>query len=415
MILYEQALAKAIEAAQNRKLETETVPLSETPGRVCAQTVTAPITIQPFDNSAMDGYALRYEDIREAANDAPVSLRMTGTIAAGQDGATGALQPNTCMKIMTGAPVPEGADTVVPVELATAQGEEIFFSDPLKPHANVRFAGEDFKTGNAVLEPGMTLGATQVLPLATLGIGRVEVFKKPRGAFLSTGKELVDDLDAALGDGQIYNSNRPYGVAALEELGAEVISAQTVPDDTDAFEKSVKALIDDDPDFVVSSGAVSAGDFDFVKTCLKTLGAEILYHKVKMKPGKPNLLARLPNGAPWFGLPGNPVATAVGLRFFVAPALREMHGLPPEQPVMATATNGFKKKPGMRMFLKAVLSVSEDGKMQAEFKDGQASFMVSPFLDMNAWIAVDEDTTEIGPGDMVEAYPLFASNGVILN
>ena len=158
---------------------------------------------------------------------------------------------------------------------------------------------------------------------------------------------------------------------------------------------------------IVSSGAVSAGEFDFVWAGLEKAGAEILFHKVKMKPGKPNLFARLPNGCLYFGLPGNPAATAVGLRFFVAAALRAMRGQQVEEPVRAIAATGFQKKSGLSMFLKAVQHIDDGSRLRVSFADGQQSFMVHPFLTADCWAVVPEEATEIKTGESVEIYPLF--------
>lgn len=254
---------------------------------------------------------------------------------------------------------------------------------------------------------------SHILPLATLGISRVRVFKKPRFAFISTGRELIDDLSADLGCGQIYNSNRPYAVEMLKAMGADCVFAHTIADDPEAFERTLADIAAQKPDLIISSGAVSAGEFDFVRSVLEKSGAEILFHKIKLKPGKPNLLARLPNGTLYFGLPGNPVATAAGLRFLVTPALRSMMSLPPEKPLYARAMNGFTKKAGLHMLFKAHIENWEDGLLTADFPDAQASFMVSPFLDINGWASIAEDTADIKAGEMVEIYPLLPDGRLI--
>jgi molybdopterin molybdotransferase len=187
-------------------------------------------------------------------------------------------------------------------------------------------------------------------------------------------------------------------------MGAEIIHAETIRDDEKDFECALAASLDVGADFIVSSGAVSAGDFDFVRPCLEQLGATILYHKVKMKPGKPNLLARLPNGTLYFGLPGNPVATAVGLRFFMHPAIAAMYGGVPEKPLTAIAANAFSKKPGLHMFLKGHWQTDDHGTLKVTFLEGQASFMVRPFLNMNCWIAVPEERGDVLADDTVAIY-----------
>jgi molybdopterin molybdotransferase len=407
MISYHEAKMIVAEAAQAHVMTQKTVALSAMAGYVAAENVQAPLAIQPFDNAAMDGFAVIRADLAEANENNMAVLPVAAMIAAGDSVAVSQVERGTCVRIMTGAPVPRGADAVVPVELTEMRdGAAVFKSCP-QPHAHIRMAGEDFQVGDNVLTKGQSLSVAHILPLASLGIGQVSVFRKPRAAFLATGKELIDDLSQPLAAGQIYNTNGPYGAAVLERLGAECVLCRTIPDEEAAFVEALEELMAQDLDMIVSSGAVSAGEFDFVRAGLEKAGAEILFHKVKMKPGKPNLFARLPNGCLYFGLPGNPAATAVGLRFFVAAALRAMRGQQAEEPVTAIAATGFQKKTGLSMFLKAVQHIDDGSRLRVSFADGQQSFMVHPFLTADCWAVVPEETAEIKTGDPVEIYPLF--------
>ncbi len=409
MISYEDAKKIVIEAGQVRGLETETLVTQDLVGRVCAQDLQAPIDIQPFDNSAMDGFAVRLDDLNVDGG----TLTKFGLIAAGDSVPEEAIHAGQCVEIMTGAPTPPGADAVVPVELVKVNGDDVSFTAQPEMGSNIRRAGEDFKQGMAVLKAGQGIYPQHIMPLAALGIDKVEVYKKPRAVFLATGDELVEDLSQDLKSGQIYNSNRPYGVAALEAMGIECLIAPTMPDDSDQFDSLLKDLVLQDVDFIVSSGAVSAGKFDFVRKGLEKVGADILFHKVKIKPGKPNLFARLPNGTLYFGLPGNPVATTAGLRFFVQPCMRAMMGMGEEKPVQAKSMTPFKKREGIRMFMKARAESWEDGLLTVDLLDGQASFMVSPFLSMNCWAVAPEDVEEIKAGDIIDVYPLYPHSGFL--
>ncbi|TNE32293.1 MAG: molybdopterin molybdenumtransferase MoeA [Alphaproteobacteria bacterium] len=408
MISYQEAYDIVIKAAQARVMRQEMVDLSAITGYIAAEDMSAPLAIQPFDNSAMDGFAVMRADLEGANENNAALLRVAGMVAAGDNAAAVQIARGTCARIMTGAPVPEGADAVVPVELTEMRDDAVVFKACPHLHDNIRMAGEDFQVGDNVLTKGQKLSAAHILPLASLGIGQVKVFSRARAAFLATGKELVDDLTQPLPEGQIYNTNGPYGVAVLKTLGADCVVSSTIPDEEEAFIKTLEALMAQDLDLVISSGAVSAGEFDFVKAGLEKIGAEILFHKVRMKPGKPNLFARLPNGSLYFGLPGNPAATAVGLRFFVAPALRAMTGQAREISSFAIAETPFKKKPGLSMFLKAVQYIDDEGRLRVSFADGQQSFMVHPFLTANAWAVVPEEATEIRAEERAEIYPLFS-------
>lgn len=409
MIAYDDALKTIHEAILRKEPAIEKISLANAVGRICAENPVASMAIQPFDNSAMDGFAVRVADLTAASAANPVRLKKSGIIGAGRDTNGLSLETGHCWHVMTGAPLPAGTEAIVPVEhVLVEDAGTITFTTPPDAGQHIRHAGEDFKQGQPLILQGEKISATHILPLATLGVSTLSVFAKPRILFIPTGTEIVDDLDSPLANGQIYNSNKMYAAAFLETCGAQATMYDTIRDDPDHFQKALKHAGEAHYDIVVSSGAVSAGDFDFVKAGLEKSGAKILYHKIKLKPGKPNLLAVLPSGALYFGLPGNPVATAVGLRFFVGEALRLLHKQKPEPPIYARAMNGFSKKSGLHMILKGRLEYWEDGSVTVDILDGQESFKVSPFLSMNCWIHVPEDRQTVKSGDVVEAYPLFA-------
>lgn len=407
MITYDNALQIIRETALTRPLGKEDVPLTQAANRICAADLYADMDIQPFDNSAMDGFAVRREDLKNAALTIPLRLTKAGIIAAGQDSEGLRIAPMTCWHVMTGAMIPAGTDAIIPVEDVRIENDHVIFSAPPESGQHIRRAGEDFKKGTLLLPTGTTLTPAHILPLATLGIAHVTVFKKPKILFIPTGTEIIDDLNAPLANGHIYNSNRFHAQAFLNAIDADVTIHDIIRDDLSAFAGALARAQNEHYDIIVSSGAVSAGTFDFVKDGLEQSGAKILYHKMKLKPGKPNLLATLPSGALYFGLPGNPAATAVSLRFFVAEALRMIRGQKPEGPVYARALNSFTKKRGLHMVLKGRLTYGADGTLGVDFLDGQESFKVSPFLNMNGWIHVAEDQEEIKAGEIVATYPLL--------
>jgi molybdopterin molybdotransferase len=401
MISYNEALAIVRSEAAARALPAETISLADITGRVCAEQLRAPLSIQPFDNSAMDGFAVRAEDLSHASDANPVTLVSVDIIAAGNNPAA-ALKPKQCMEIMTGAPAPQGADTVVPVEVVEVSGERVIFCETPKPGAHIRRAGEDFQKGDPVLNAGKRLGPQHILPLATLGIGSVAVHRSPRIGLITTGKEIVDDLSKPLELGQIYNSNAPYASAMLQAFGAELMDYGSIPDEPGQFESVVSRMLTDDLDIIVSTGAVSVGKYDFIRQVLEGNAAEILFHRVKIKPGKPNLFAKLPDGPLYFGLPGNPAAVAVGLRFFVWPAVEAMSALEPEQPEMLPLRGDYSKKQGLQLFLKG--RKNPDG---VEILQGQQSFQTHPFLTMNCWVVAAEQSEGLEVGQLVSTYPFL--------
>ncbi len=405
MITYSQAKDIIIEAGQKYSLNSEIIGSADAAGYVCAKDINASITIQPFDNSAMDGFAFKYDEGKY--NDDSI-FKKTMVIAAGDPIPERQIKPDECAQIMTGAPVPMGVDTVIPIENVVIDGDNIKFIKSFKKGDHIRKAGEDFQKGQTILSRGDIITSQHIMPLATLGIAQIEVFKKPRAAFIATGKELVDDLSKELQSGQIYNSNAPYAGAALKQMGVDCVKNITISDNQESFEKEIISLMEkeNDIDLIISSGAVSAGEFDFVKSSLKNIGAEILFHKVLIKPGKPILFAKLPNGTFYFGLPGNPAASSAGLRFFVTPLLRAMRAQSIENPAQARVINSFSKKAGMRMFLKAKAQSDNNGILNVELLKGQASFMVSPFLQMDCWAVAKEDVDNLNTGDIIEIFPL---------
>jgi molybdopterin molybdotransferase len=240
--------------------------------------------------------------------------------------------------------------------------------------------------------------------LAALGVAEVQVAQRPRVAVLCTGRELIDDPAQALAPGQIRNSNGPFLAARLPLAGAEVVHVETVGDDADAFATALRRALDAGAKVIISSGAVSMGRYDFVPQALEQIGAQTLFHKVAIRPGKPLLFARLPGDALMFGLPGNPIAVAVGLRFFVEPALRVMLGLPPEAPLRMPLFNAYSKKPRLRFHLKSRLRIDGEGRLAIEVLDGQESYRIRPLADANAWAVVPADVDALAAGHLVDVY-----------
>ena len=270
---------------------------------------------------------------------------------------------------------------------------------------HIRRTGEDVQAGTAVLAAGTRLQPQHRMLLAALGISEVRVRAPAKAAVLCTGAELVDD-HAALADGQIRNSNGPYLCAALPAMGATVALYRRMPDSAVAYAEAVRAAEQAGCRIILSTGAVSMGVFDFVPEALRTLGAEVVFHKLQMRPGKPTLFAVLPSGALLFGLPGNPMSCAVGARFFVQAALRQMQGLPPEQPLRAMLQAPVRKKPGWTLIQKAALAVSDDAQLQLRVLAGQESFRIQPFAQANAWAVLPESDTALDAGRVLDCYPL---------
>ena len=410
MISYQDARDKILQCGAASPLETEIVATGEVVGRICAAPVYAEIPNQPFDNSAMDGFALNAKDLEGAAADHPVTLTIAGHIAAGEIQTFAAPGKGRCYEIMTGAPLPPGCDAVVPVEKTERVGKDaVAFRNPATGNDNIRRIGEDYRQGDLVVQAGTVLQSAHILALATLGVTEVSVVKRPRVALLSTGQEIVELGTAPLQYGQIYNSTQPYLRSAMAGMGIDVRAVQTLRDDPAAFRERLSALIASGIDLCVSTGAVSAGVHDFVPSVLKEMGAEIVFHKAAIRPGKPIFFARLPKGGPFYvGLPGNPASTAAGLRFFIAPLLRAMQGMPPEEPRYGILKSAYRKGDmPLRFFMRARKTYNEAGLCEVEIPQKQPSFMVSPFTGTNIWVSISEDTAMLEAGERVEIFSDF--------
>jgi molybdopterin molybdotransferase len=353
-------------------LGSETVAAPEARGRVLAQAVVSARRIPPFDNSAMDGYAVRAADLAGAAPPHPVALRLAFEVAAG-GAPPAALRSGEAARILTGAPLPSGADAVVRQEDTERAGERVLVRVAPRLRENVRDAGEDVEAGQTVLEPGRVLGPAELGMLAALGRSTVAVHQRPRVALLSGGDELVEP-DGDVAGGKIVSSNSWSLAAACRELGAEPVYLGIARDTPQDVEDKLRAGLR--ADVLVSSAGVSVGDRDHVRGVLEKLGCELLFWGVEMKPGYPLAFGRFPGEtAPLaFGLPGNPVSALVSFEQFVRPALRKMMGFRSwfRPLVEARVAERLRKAPGRLHFVRVQLE-RRDGEVVARSTGSQGS------------------------------------------
>lgn len=388
-------------------LPVEFVASAEALGRVLAHDLSSPVDLPAFDNSAMDGFAFHCSSLIDEGSEFPVcGEQFAGDGVVQADGAE-------AWEIMTGARVPDGLDTVVPVEqvavtLRHADGRpaRIRLAARVSARQHVRCAGEDIARGALAMTSGSRLQAAHLMLLTGLGIAEVAVALRPKVALLCTGRELVDDPAQALQPGQIRNSNGPFLAARLCAAGAQLVHRETVPDDAAEFAAALGRALQAGAGIILSTGAVSMGRYDFVPPALQRLGAELLFHKVAMRPGKPLLFARLAGGQLYFGLPGNPVSSAVGLRFFVEAAIRRQLGLPEEQPWRLPLAHDARSRPGVRLLQKAALRLSGDGRLRVSLVHGQESFKTLSLLAANAWATLPEGDAILSAGTPIDVFPL---------
>ncbi|MDP9445029.1 MAG: molybdopterin molybdotransferase MoeA [Actinomycetota bacterium] len=375
-------------------------PLLEALGLPICEDVIAPIDLPTFDNSAMDGYAVRCCDVADATEDHPVRLPVLGEIAAGQSKVY-ALSPGTALKIMTGAPLPPGADAVVPVEWTNRGVADVLIDRAPVTGLYVRPRAEDVRAGDLVLDQGVLLGPREVGLLAALGRASVRSRPRPRVVVMSTGSELRDP-GTALASDSVYDANSFALAAAARAAGAIAYRVGVVSDDPQEF---ADALSDQlvRADLVVTSGGVSKGEYDVVKEVLGKLGT-VDFCEVAMQPGKPQGFGTVgEDDIPIFTLPGNPVSAYVSFETFVVPAVRRMMGkLPYRRPlVRAVCRDEIRSAPGKRQFVRGVFAVEPRG-AQVRVVGGHGSHLIGELARANALIVVPEDIPLVEPGSTVD-------------
>ena len=394
----EQALQIVASRAAQHRLPVETVQLVDAQSRVLAEDIRAPHPLPPFANSAMDGFALRATDLPAQGER---SFTLIGDVFAGAASAP-EVREGQCVRITTGAPMPPGTDTVVIKENVTVEGDQVVVKAGGKAGANVRAAGEDYAEGDPAFARGTPLGATQLAVLAALGVDRVSVRRPPRIAVIATGNELVS-AGQPLGFGQIHESNALMLAALALESGAQVVVRRCVRDDPEALRA---ALLDAaaDADVIVTSGGVSAGEADHLPSVLRGVG-EIHFHKVRLKPGMPTLFGEI-GASLYFGLPGNPVASAVTYRVFVAFALRAMSGVTTvPKPRRARLDAPLHKRHARAEFARCSLHVDDEGVQWASVHAQQGSAMLRGLAETEALALLPEGAREFAEGDVVTLWP----------
>jgi molybdopterin molybdotransferase len=404
MLSVPEASARILEHI--RPLPTERVPVLDALGRVLAESVHAPMTLPAWDNSAMDGYAVRGADIEAATAERPARLRVLETVAAGAF-ATRPVGAGDAIRIMTGAPLPEGADTVVRVEDTDAGTTTVLVRDARDARRNIRPRGEDFREGDLLLGAGATLGPAQLGILASVGRAAVDVHRRPRIGILGSGDELVDidRFHEVLAGRKIVSSNGYTLHALVRDAGGEPMNLG-IAADTPA---SLRAHFDRAAgcDLVLTSAGVSVGEFDYTREVVESLGAEMKFWKVRMRPGAPLGFAVL-GSMPWIGLPGNPVSAMVTFELFVRPVVRRMLGHTRlfRRPIPVLLEEPVSIGARLTHFLRCIVSTRDDGTATARLTGPQGSGILTSMSRANALLVVPEDRPRVEAGELLHALPL---------
>ena len=410
MLPVEDALARILDLCE--PLATETLPIDAAVGQVLAESIVAPFDIPPLDNTAMDGYAVQSASTEGASESAPLRLRVVGELAAGYVYA-GAVGAGEAVRIMTGAPMPDGADTIVPFEETDEFGlrapgqehttiEDVGILKAAAAGANIRRRGEDVRRGDRVLEAGMVLRGPEVAVLASLGVGEAQVVRRPRVAILSTGDELLSPGQPPA-PGKIYDSNS-YGLSALvQQYGGVPIRSGIASDTIEALTAKIQeALVD--ADLLITSAGVSRGDFDVVKEVLVREGA-IDFWTVRMKPGKPLAFGQFAAAGgrrvPHIGLPGNPVSSLLAFELFGRLAIQKLMGRSPQaRPVLrAIAEEDIVNTDARRVYARATMELDSEGQWHARLTGPQGSGVLTSMALANGYAICPEDAERIHAGE----------------
>jgi molybdopterin molybdotransferase len=382
----------------------ESLPIRSALGRVLAHDIVSTINVPAHDNSAMDGYALRGSDLLV---DAPTALDVVGTGFAG-DLVVGEVLAGQCLRVMTGAVMPAGLDTVVPQEFVDASdGKVVIPSGVVRPGDNRRLAGEDLAAGEAALRAGRVLRPADIGMLASLGQGEVQVRRRLRVAFFSTGNELRS-IGEALPAGCVYDSNRYTLWSMLQRLNVDVLDMGVVRDDPQALEATFRQAAEN-ADAVITSGGVSVGEADHTKQVMASLG-DVLFWRIAMRPGRPMAIGRIESGgraAILFGLPGNPVAVMVTFYAFVRDALLKMAGAAPEPLLMlrAASVKALRKKPGRTEYQRGIVSRAGDGSPQVDITGSQGSGILRSMSEANGLVVLHHEQGNVAAGELVDVLP----------
>lgn len=392
----EEALARIV--GQFEPLEAQEVGVEEAHGRLLARDVVAPFDLPGFANSSMDGYAVRSVDVAGASPERPVRLEVAGEIQAGSPW-SGRLEAGAALRIMTGAPLPQGADAVVPVEETRELDGRVEILRQAGSGSFVRWPGEDVEAGTTALEAGRWLRAAELGLLAALGVPRVDVRRRPRVVVMATGDELLSPGEKPQ-PGKIYDANGPALSALLQEYGAQPVRLPVVRDRSREVRAAFDRALAESPDLILSSGGVSVGGYDLVRRELERRGQVALW-RIRMKPGKPLVFGRL-EGVPFLGLPGNPVSTMLTAHVFVRAAVARMLGTRPEARLLqARLAERIENRSGRREFLRVRLE-RRDRDWWASTTGPQGSHIISSLVRAQGLLVVHEESPPLEEGTRVE-------------
>ena len=396
-------------------LPSKKIPIKESLHKVCAKNILSTSKYPSCNNSAFDGFALISKETKGLSSKKTKMFKILKTIAAGDNPKIIKYKKNSVVEIMTGALVPKQFDTILPVEKAKyfpsqKKPTHIIVDRELKKFEYVRFGGEDYKLGNLVLKKGEMIQANHLMTLAALGIKEIIVKKEPKIIFFGTGNEIIDYRKKNIPLWNVRNSNNLYFYTFAKSLNLEVIDGGVIKDNEPRkLKKVLKKILRSDIDLLVTSGAISAGKFDFIPKFMKDFGFQNKFKGTKIKPGRPIMLSKFKKKL-FFGLPGNPISMVVGFRFFIYPLLRNMLGMNTERTFKAKLLNKYSKRKDFTHFLRCSTKVTKKGFCELKILKGQQSNRLKALTEANCWGIFENGKAKFKPGDLIECLPLIPSS-----
>ena len=417
MISYQSALTKL---KKNKLLiKNEKITIKEALNRISATDVFSPVNYPRSNNTAFDGFAVNSKETSLLNNRKSKKFKIIKTIAAGDNPNIKKIPRFSAIEVMTGAIIQSPFDTIIPVEQINffpnkLNPKYIVLQKKIKKNQFIRPAGSDFKKGTRVIKKGQFINSSHILALKTLDIDNILVKKKPNIIFYPTGNELSEIKK--IPNWKIRNSNSMYLDSFIKNLPINFKVKKILRDkDLNSFKKEIKKNIKLNSDLVITSGAVSAGKFDFIPKVIKQFKLKSFFKGVFVRPGKPIMFVKFKNNMCFFGLPGNPISTVAGFRFFVLPLLFKSLELAPDKPIIAKLKNNFSKKINFTRFVKGKLTFSKKGFAEFEILKGQESYKINSFTKSNAWGAFKEGTSDFKRGKYIECYSASGFNEFLIN
>ncbi len=414
MITYSEAISLINKISI--KLSDESTSILKALNRVTSEDILSPSKNPSANNSAFDGFAVLTEETKGLTKKNTKKFKILKTIAAGDNPRLDNYEKNSTVEVMTGGLVPEQFDSIIPVEKANyfpskEKATHIIVDEEVEQYSYIRFAGEDYNLKDVVLKKGEIIESKHIMVFTALGIKEIKVKKQPKIIFFGTGNEIVDYKETNIPAWKVRNSNNNYFTLFGKNLHCQVVDGGVIKDtEPEKLEQALSEAINSDIDLFVTSGAVSAGKFDFIPNLIKDFGFEAHFKGVAIKPGKPILLSQFKQKEKlFFGLPGNPISLAVGLRFFIYPLIRNALGMSKEKQFRAKLKNEYNKMKNSTHFTRCSMTIDDKGFSNVEVLQGQQSNRMKSFVNANCWGIFNEGKEKFIPGDFVEWVPLIPS------